>query len=106
MEVLTQCLPYQGGAIPLRPPCGLVGGLQELLVEDNLYGFHILSSLFHITLHTQKPGLNPRWALAQPVLTSRFSKTTGFEDREAVEVFLVGSGFELTSNLPYTCRPP
>jgi hypothetical protein len=59
-----------------------------------------------VSIYCRVYSTNPRWVLAQPVPQVRgFSKTSGFEDREAVEVFLVDSGFELTSNLPYTCRP-
>lgn len=56
-EVLPQGVAYQGGAIPLRPPCGLVGGLQKLLVEDNLDGFHIVEFAPHYTPHPSA-GLN------------------------------------------------
>jgi hypothetical protein len=38
--MLSQCVAYQGGTISLRLPCGLIGGMQELFVEDNLNCFH------------------------------------------------------------------
>src|SRR5215471_1039609 len=66
-EVLPQCIPYEGGTIAFRPPCGLVGSLQQLSVENNLNCFHHhygLWSLIHITLHIQRNGLHLRPALA------------------------------------------
>jgi len=45
-EMFPERIPYQGGTIPPRPPCALVGSLEESLVENNLNSFHMLI-LFH-----------------------------------------------------------
>ena len=40
LQVLPERVAYQGGAISSRPARGLIGSLQQLLVEDNLHDLH------------------------------------------------------------------
>jgi len=51
--MLPQCITHQCGTILIRPPRGLIRGVQELFIENNLDCFHI-RSLLHSILHIRK----------------------------------------------------
>jgi len=51
--VFAQGIANQRRPVLFRPPGGFVGSVQELLVEDNLYDFH-LHSIFHSKVHNQR----------------------------------------------------
>lgn len=50
--MFAEGIAYEGRAISLRSACGLVGSMQQPLVEDNLNDFHV-HSIFHIRFHNQ-----------------------------------------------------
>lgn len=55
-KVLSQRVTYQCGTIPFRSARGLIGGMQELFIENDLDYFHMLNSIhtiFHIILHNK-----------------------------------------------------
>ena len=51
--MFAQGIANQRRPVLFRPPGGLVSSVQELLVEDNLYDFH-LHSIFHSKVHNQR----------------------------------------------------
>jgi hypothetical protein len=53
LEMFPQRIAHQGGAVLSRPLCSLIGGLQKLLVEDDLNYLHMWIIL-HTLLHMQE----------------------------------------------------
>ncbi len=51
LQVFAQGIAYQCGTIPFRLARHLIRGLQKLLIEDNLDGFHMWTP-FHSILHS------------------------------------------------------
>src|SRR5580658_9489126 len=60
--MLPQRFAHKGGTILFGSTCGLIGGAQKLLIEDNLDCFHVpilLHNMLHSILHTLSPDEAP-----------------------------------------------
>lgn len=70
-EVFPKSIAQKGRSVLLRPPCGFVSGVQELLVEHNLHDFHI-HSLFHSMINSQRTSrLEVFWTNKKATLAGR-----------------------------------
>jgi len=52
-QVRAESITYQGGAVPLGATGGLISCAQQFFVQNDLYGFHMLS-LLHNGIHKQE----------------------------------------------------
>jgi|SRR5580700_6717563 hypothetical protein len=78
LQMFAQGIPHERGTIALRPARSLVCCLQELLIENNLNGFHMWT-LFHSILHIRfepddraSASTLPSWPSTRTLMRNRY----------------------------------